>query len=90
MANNELIDKVWNKAKKIRGEDPNNVRQDPYGNKIRKDQFGKDSQEGWEIDHIKPKSKGGSDSARNLQAMQTNKNRELGDTLKKRSRHNQR
>ena len=90
MANNELIDKVWSKAKKIRGEEPSKVRQDPYGNRIRKVRFGKDSPEGWEIDHIKPKSKGGSDHPRNLQAMQTDKNRELGDSLKKRSRHKQR
>ena len=73
MANNELIDKVWSKAKKIRGEDPRKVRQDPYGNRIRKDRFGKRSPQGWEIDHIMPKSKGGSDHLRNLQAMQTDK-----------------
>ena len=86
---NELIDKVWNKAKKIRGEDPSKVRKDPYGNRIRKDKFGKSSPQGWEIDHIMPKSKGGSDHLRNLQAMQTDKNRDLGDSLKKRSRHKQ-
>ncbi len=45
--------------------------------------------QGWEIDHIKPESKGGSDAVRNLQAMQTKKNRELGDSLRKRSRHKQ-
>ena len=90
MANKELIDKVWSRAKKIRGEDPSKVRQDPYGNLIRKDRFGKASPQGWEIDHIMPKSKGGSDHLRNLQAMQTDKNRDLGDTSKKRSRHSQR
>ena len=90
MTNDELIDKVWNKAKNVRGEDPDKVRQDPYRNQIRKDRFGKDSPGDWEIDHIKPKSQGGSDHLRNLQAMQKNKNRELGDTLKKRSRHKQR
>ena len=89
MTDKELIDNVWKKAKTVRGEDPNEVRQDPYSNRIRKSQFGGSGLQSWEIDHIKPESKGGSDHLRNLQAMQTNKNRELGDSLRKRSRHNQ-
>ena len=89
MADKELIDKVWKLAKPVRGEDPNVVRQDPYGNPIRKSQFGGKGPQGWEIDHIKPAAKGGSDSLRNLQALQTEKNRDLGDSLRKRSRHNQ-
>lgn len=89
MADDDLVNKVWNKAKKVRGEDPSKVRQDPYGNEIRKDQFGGKGRASWEMDHIKPASKGGSDAVRNLQALQTKKNRELGDTTKKRSRHNQ-
>ena len=90
MANDELIDKVWQKAKKVRGENPDKIRQDPYGNPIQKNQYGNDGPQGWEIDHIKPKVRGGSDNLRNLQALQTDKNRELGDTLRKRSRHKQR
>lgn len=89
MPTKKEIDIVWNKAKKVRGEDPAEVRQDPYGNKIRFDKFGDDTQQGWEIDHIKPSSRGGSDNARNLQALQTAKNRERGDSLVKKSRHNQ-
>ncbi len=89
MATKDQINAVWNKAKKVRGENPNEMRQDPYGNKLGKDQFGEDTDQGWEIDHIKPESKGGSDALRNLQALQTEKNRELGDSLRKRSRHNQ-
>ena len=90
MTDDELVDKVWEKAKRIRGKDPNKVRQDPYGNQIRRDRYGDDSPRGWEIDHIKPANRGGSDNLRNLQAMQTGKNRQLSDTLRKRSRHNQR
>ena len=89
MTDDELKEKVWQRAKPVRGKDPKQVRQDPYGNQIRKDQYGKDSPQGWEVDHIKPVNRGGSDHLRNLQAMQTRKNRKLGDTLKKRSRHNQ-
>ena len=89
MPTKDQIDAVWNKAKKVRGENPDEVRQDPYGNTIRKNQFGQDTRQGWAIDHIKPESKGGSDALRNLQAMQKEKNRGLGDSLRKRSRHNQ-
>ena len=83
-------DRVWDKAKPIRGKDPDRYRQDPYGNQMFKDSYGKDSEMGWHLDHINPKSQGGSDSVRNLQAMNSSKNRSLGDTTRKRSRHNQR
>ncbi|MGI9345873.1 MAG: HNH endonuclease domain-containing protein [Gammaproteobacteria bacterium] len=80
---------VWEKAKEIEGKNSQKVRQDPYGNEIHYKQYGKNTQHGWEVDHIEPKALGGSDNTRNLQAMQTKKNRDLGDSLKKRSRHNQ-
>ena len=32
MPTKEKVDAVWNKAKKVRGENPGDVRQDPYGN----------------------------------------------------------
>ncbi len=89
MPKKDEIDKVWDKAKRVRGENPDVIRQDPYGNKIRKSSYGKDSEMGWEIDHIKPSARGGSDSLRNKQALKTSVNREKGDSLVKRSRHNQ-
>ncbi|XOV85293.1 MAG: HNH endonuclease [bacterium] len=84
--NKEVINKVWSTAKTVRGEHPDKVRQDPYGNRIARNQYGSQGLRGWEIDHIKPEARGGSDHLRNLQAMQSKKNRELGDSLKKRSR----
>jgi 5-methylcytosine-specific restriction endonuclease McrA len=90
MSSKDQIDKVWSKAKPIRGEDPAKYRQDPYGNKIRKDSYGKNTSQGWEVDHIKPSARGGSDSTQNLQALQTKVNREKGDSLVKKSRHKQR
>ena len=84
-----MKDKVWEKAKKVRGEDPAKVRRDPYGNKVRYKDFGESKPTGWEIDHIKPESRGGSDALRNLQVLQVKKNRELGDSTRKRTRHNQ-
>ena len=83
-------DAVWQKAKPVRGKDPARVRQDPYGNEMLYSSYGKNSPKGWEIDHIKPKSRGGSDATVNLQALNTRVNREKGDSLKKRSRHSQR
>lgn len=47
------------------------------------------TEKGWEIDHITPKARGGSDATVNLQALNTRLNRQKGDSLKKRSRHSQ-
>lgn len=79
--------KVWDKAKKIRGKDPSQYRKDPYGNVMYFDSHGKSSDMGWDIDHIKPKSKGGSDATVNLQALNSNINRSKGDSAVKKSRH---
>ncbi len=87
MATQRLKNKVWNKAKKIRGKDPAKYRKDPYGNTIYKASHGKSSSMGWDVDHIKPKSRGGSDSVRNLQALSSSVNRSKGHSLKKKSRH---
>ena len=81
------VDQVWDKAKTVRGKDPNKYRQDPYGNLLYKSSQGKSSEMGWQIDHIKPKSKGGSDHIRNLQALNSKINMSKGNSLKKKSRH---
>lgn len=70
---------AWEKANPIRGKNPNLWRKDDYGNKIYKPAHGTQGEYGWEVDHRVPKSKGGSDSPRNLQALQWEKNREKGD-----------
>ena len=87
MVKQNTVDAVWQKAKKVRGKDPNLSRQDPYGNLIYRHSYGLDSDMGWEVDHIKPKSKGGSDNIRNLQALNTQVNRKKGDDKRKASRH---
>ena len=89
MPSKDQIDKVWKNAKPVRGKDPSKIRQDPYGNKISRASYGKDSDTGWEVDHIKPVARGGSDATQNLQALKTEVNREKGDSLVKKSRHNQ-
>lgn len=87
MATKDQVEKAWNNAKKIRGKNPDTHRQDPYGNTMFKPSYGKTSPLGWEVDHIQPKSRGGSDATKNLQAMNASVNRSKGDTLQKRSRH---
>lgn len=87
MATKEQREKAWENAKIIRGKGPKLYRQDPYGNKIYKPSYGKNSTFGWEVDHIKPKSLGGSDSSRNLQALNSKVNKQKGDSLVKKSRH---
>ncbi len=75
----DLINKVWEKADPIRGKNPDVRRRDPFGNEIFKPSYGKEGEKSWEIDHIKPVSKGGTDSPKNLQPLQTDANREKGD-----------
>ena len=65
-----------NKAEDIGGKNPNLYRKDKFGNVLYKPSYGKDSEMGWEIDHSKPKSKGGTDHPNNLQIMQTTANRQ--------------
>ncbi len=87
MSVTHMKDKVWDKAKKIRGKDPASYRQDPYGNEMYYWSYGKSTGKSWEIDHIKPSALGGSDALRNLQALNTSVNRLKGDKLRKKSRH---
>jgi 5-methylcytosine-specific restriction endonuclease McrA len=87
MATKEQREKAWENAKPVRGKDPDLYRQDPYGNVMYKHSHGKSSEMGWDVDHIKPASRGGSDSTKNLQALNASVNRSKGDTLVKKSRH---
>jgi len=74
-----VVDKVWNKGKRVPGKPPNLYRKDPAGNVIYKPSYGKNSTKGWEVDHKKPVSKGGKDSLGNLQPLQSKENKEKGN-----------
>jgi len=78
--------KIWNKGKKISGKNPDAWRKDKYGNVIRSGSYGTEGEFGWEIDHKKPKSKGGSDSLINKQPLHWLENRKKADKLNYRKR----
>lgn len=73
------IQKTWEKAKPIRGRNPNTWRKDLKGNKIRFGSYGTIGKYGWEIDHKKPKAKGGSNINRNFQPLHWKENRKKSD-----------
>ena len=74
----------WRKAKPIRGKNSNLYRKDSFGNTIYKPAYGRDSRMGWQVDHIYPKSKGGSNARRNLQALQTITNKRKSNKIPRR------
>lgn len=65
---------VWAKARRVKGKNPNLYRRDYHGNVIYKPAYGRNSPMGWQVDHIWPKSRGGTNARRNLQALQTAEN----------------
>lgn len=79
MATNKQIEEAWDKAHRVRGKNPELYRKDDFGNIMYKPSYGKQSNMGWEVDHIHPKAKGGTDSLRNLQAVQWEENRRKSD-----------
>ena len=75
------LDAIWNKAKNV-SDNPDIWRKDVAGAWIRRDCYGKTNEEtnyGWEVDHIKPLSRGGKTELANLRPLQHANNRSKSD-----------
>ena len=77
-----IILAVWGKARIVPGVDPRVRRKDCCGAWIDLSAYGDTTElgNGWEIDHVKPVSRGGSDGLFNLQPLQWQNNRAKGDS----------
>lgn len=75
------INYVWQKGLKVDGYDPDIYRQDYSGAWISRNAYGdRDSILGWEIDHVYPVAKGGTDEDINLRPINCRNNISKGDS----------
>ena len=74
-----IIEAVWQKGRIVQGYDPKLYRQDVCGWWMARQAYGTLGDHGWEIDHIMPVARGGTDALINLQPLHWRNNRHKGD-----------
>lgn len=73
---------AWQAASIVPTHNPAHARKDAFGWWIVWDEYGnRNSDYGWEIDHVRPTALGGGDSASNLRALHWRNNAQLGGLL---------
>lgn len=78
------IDAIWEKAVKQPNNNPDVFRKDYAEAWIRREDYGKrDKSYGWEIDHLKPLSKNGTNDLDNLYPVHWKNNEKKGDDYPK-------
>jgi 5-methylcytosine-specific restriction endonuclease McrA len=77
---NDTVKAVWAKGRVIDGYSPTTWRRDICNHAMKFEDYGQTTTYGWEIDHIKPLARGGSNDLSNLQPLYWENNRRKGDT----------
>jgi 5-methylcytosine-specific restriction endonuclease McrA len=74
-----MVELIWLQGRIVQGYDPENIRQDAFGWWMSRGHYGQTTPYGWEIDHIIPVARNGTDHPLNLQPLQWSNNRKKGD-----------
>jgi 5-methylcytosine-specific restriction endonuclease McrA len=73
---------IWKKGQVIPNYSPDDWRRDKCGQLMKRSEYGnRQSDSGWEIDHINPVSNNGNDSIDNLQPLNWKNNADKSDKL---------